>query len=138
MTQCQDCFDFWIDNNLLFLLILSQELDNISELKSQQVVFTVTPLSRRKKIHVNPKQLRKTKIKNITGCRKLLYKLLVQVSGLYVIPYSSYPLKCFTQIQRAQYGIVVGAQLLGLQHGGWKSMKISGIHSALQVIFLFS
>ncbi len=37
---------------------------------SIRVVFTVTPVSRREKINIE------------TGCRKLLYKLLVQVSGL--------------------------------------------------------
>ena len=35
--------------------------------------------------------------------KKLLDILLVQVPGLYGIPYSSYPSKCSTQIYRAQY-----------------------------------
>ncbi len=52
------------------------------------MVFTITPLSRREKVN---SKLLSQKIKNITGCRKLLDKLLVQVSGLFGIPYSSYP-----------------------------------------------
>ena len=54
------------------------------------------------------------KLKNIIGCRKLPDILFVQVSSLYGTPYSSYPLKCSTQIYRAQYG---NAMLVPMQMG---------------------
>ena len=54
------------------------------------------------------------KLKNIMGCRKLPDILFVQVSGLYGIPYSSYPSKCSTQIYRALYG---NAMLVPMQLG---------------------
>ena len=68
------------------------------------------------------------KLKNIIGCGKLPDILFVQVSGLYGIPYSSYPPKLFhANSQSIVWKRHVVAHADRYQHGGRKSVKTFGI-----------
>ena len=71
------------------------------------------------------------KLKNIIVWRKLPDILFVKVSGLYDIPYSSYPSKCSTQINRAHYGntMLVPKQMgtnmaAGINENIWSSLLL--------------
>ena len=67
-------------------------------------------------------KLSSQKIKNITGCRKVLDILLVQVSGLYGIPYKPETWVC-TEYRTICVEHFKMFHTEGDQHGGRKLMK---------------
>ena len=67
-------------------------------------------------------------VKKLRYCRRVINKQNLKVSGLSDIPYSSYSAKCTTQITELSIDAPWWSPSEGLQYGGRKRVKTSGIY----------